>query len=64
MHACVALEHRRRGNATGVALQVAKARARIAQAAPDEPLTAVAQRWIEAFVAMEPDAPEDAWPVP
>jgi hypothetical protein len=60
----VALEHLRRGNATGVALQTTKARARIAQAAPDDPLTIVAQAWIDAVVAMDPGAREEAWPVP
>lgn len=64
VHACVALEHRRRGNPTGVALQVAKARARMSQAALDDPLTAVACAWIEAVERLGPEAPESAWPVP
>lgn len=64
VHGCVALEHRRRGNAAGVALQLPKAQARISEAAPGDPLTAVARRWIEALVALDPRAPEDHWPVP
>lgn len=64
VHACVALEHRRRGNAAGVALQVPKAQARLAEAPPDDPLSAVARAWIEAIVALDARSPEDAWPVP
>lgn len=64
VHACVALEHLRRGNAAGVALQLPKAQARMNEAAPDDPLTAVARAWIEAVVSLDPRSTEDRWPVP
>lgn len=62
MHACVSLEHRRRGNRAGAALQLAKARRRAA--APAGPLAALARAWIEAIAALDPDAPEERWPTP
>src|SRR5690606_15027957 len=64
VHACVSLEHRRRGNPTGADLQLAKARARVASADPADPLAPVARAWIEAIAALEPDRPEERWPTP
>lgn len=60
VHACVALEHRRRGNPVGERLQLQKARARAAEGAADDPLTDIARRWAEAISAAGPDA----WPTP
>ncbi|MCO5165488.1 MAG: DUF309 domain-containing protein [Planctomycetes bacterium] len=60
VHACVALEHRRRGNAIGADLQLAKARARAAEGPAGDPLAEVARRWAAAIAAAGPDA----WPTP
>lgn len=64
VHACVSLEHRRRGNASGAAMQLAKARARVAEADAALPLAALARSWIAALEALDPLAPEDRWPTP
>ncbi len=64
VHACVSLEHRRRDNAVGAALQLAKARARLAGADPADPLAGAASAWIAAVAALTPAAPEDRWPTP
>ena len=57
VHACVALEHRRRGNATGERLQLEKARARAAEADPSDALASVARAWIAALVAGDDAVP-------
>ncbi len=64
VHACVSLEHRRRGNAAGAAMQLFKAQARVAEADPAAPLTATARAWVAAIVVLEPSTPEDRWPTP
>lgn len=64
VHACVSLEHSRRGNAVGAAMQLAKAQARVAEADPAAPLTATARAWIAAIVGLEAATPEDRWPTP
>lgn len=67
VHACVSLEHRRRGNEVGAALQLTKARARVAQADPADPLTPVARAWIQAVASaheVDAGASEDRWPTP
>jgi predicted metal-dependent hydrolase len=47
VHACVAREHARRGNQTGARLQTEKARARLAEAEPDDPLVAEVRRLLD-----------------
>lgn len=64
VHGCVSLEHRRRGNARGAAMQLKKARARVAEADATLPEAPVARAWIAAVEALDPGAPEDRWPTP